>query len=236
MTSTSRARSAISGGPCGAMTPTFPLRALRTARGETFDRSCHPAACEERGCERRRECKAENDPDRRVELDPEILEAVLRRAELGFLRVVQRGGRDEGALLRDEVVTLRADAQHQRPAADDDDEIHERNEKRRRRSDTPALYLHGPVRIGPNYQPRRSISHVSTTSSPVARFIRSWYATVGSTCAGNTADAVADQNGSFQSERDVLVRAVPDGVTDDGRVAVVHPQGLEPAVGDGPAF
>ena len=53
---------------------------------------------------------------------------------------------------------------------------------------------------------------------------------------GQYAHTVADGDGSCRSERHVLVGAVPDGVTDDRRVAVVHPQGLEPAVGDGPAF
>src|SRR5262249_40349730 len=36
------------------------------------------------------------------------------------------------------------------------------------------------------YHPRRSINQVSSTRSPSATYARSWYATVGSTCAGRT--------------------------------------------------
>ena len=42
---------------------------------------------------------------------------------------VERRIGDERALLCDDVVTLRGDAQHHRPAREDDDEIHERDEK-----------------------------------------------------------------------------------------------------------
>src|SRR5258708_6261709 len=89
-------------------------RMASTSRAsESIDRSRHPAADEKRGGERRRERKAQDDSDRRVELDAKVFETVLRRAQLRLLHVVQRGSRNEGALLRDEVVTLRADAQHQ---------------------------------------------------------------------------------------------------------------------------
>jgi hypothetical protein len=39
--------------------------------------------------------------------------------------VAQWSGRDERALILDDVVTLRADAEHHRAAREDDDEVHE---------------------------------------------------------------------------------------------------------------
>ena len=118
------------------------LSAARAANrpGEPFDRSRHPTAGEEGGGERRHERKAQDDSDRRVQLKAKVLETVLHRAQLRLPRVVQRGGCNERALLRDEVVTLRADAQHQRPAREDDDEVHERDEEK-----TPAQGHAGTV-------------------------------------------------------------------------------------------
>src|SRR5215211_4079706 len=99
-------------------------RASNRAR-ETFDRTRHPIADEERGRERRRRREAEDDADRRVELDSQVLETVLCRAQVVLLGVVQRSGGDERALILDDVVTLGADAEHQRRAREDDDEIRE---------------------------------------------------------------------------------------------------------------
>ena len=92
---------------------------------EPFDRARHPTADEKRGCESRRERKTEHHPDRRVQLDPQIFETVLCRVQLCLLGVAQWSSRYERALVFDGVVTLRADAEHQRAAREDDDEVHE---------------------------------------------------------------------------------------------------------------
>jgi hypothetical protein len=104
-------------------------RAANRAR-ETFDRSRHPAAGKKRGGESRRERETEGHPDRRVELDAQIIETVLDRVQLALLGVVQRSCGDERALILDDVVTLSADAEHQRAAREDDDEVDERNEEK----------------------------------------------------------------------------------------------------------
>ena len=90
---------------------------------------------------------------------------------------------------------------------------------------------------GADYQPRRSTSHTSTTSSPSTTWIRSCMATVGSTWAGSsrTFSPTRQPRAFAPAEGRVLVGhepAVAD--VDDGRVAVVHAEALQAAVGDAP--
>ena len=86
------------------------------------------------------------------------------------------------------------------------------------------------------HQPRRSTSQRSTTSSPSTMWRCSWYATVGSTCAGSTRTRSPTRSRGPGRERQVLVRAEPHVGTLDRRVAVVHAQRLEPAVRHRPAL
>src|SRR5262249_27669539 len=172
---------------------------------------------------------------RRVELVAEVLETVLHRAQLRLLGVVERGIGDERALLRDDVVTLRADAQHHRPAREDDDEVHERDEK-----EAPAE-RHDPHCIGRERDLSGRLPAAEIDVPGVYDLVtpRDVHALVvgdgGIDVRRQHPYPVADRDRMLGAERHVLVGAVPDTVTDDRRITVVHAQRLEAAVGDGPA-
>ena len=90
-----------------------------------------------------------------------------------------------------------------------------------RASDVPAAEVDGP-----------RVDHVASSSGPSARCIHSWYATVGSTCAGHTSTRSPTRTRRVGRERDVLVGAEPHVAAARRRVAVVHAERLQAAVGD----
>ena len=168
------------------MTPTFPLRALRTARASrSIGRVTH---------RRMRNAAASVVANARPSTAAIVALSWMRRSSRRFCVALSSAccalsngaaaTRARCCLMRSSRCVLVRSTKA--PPATTMTRYTSETKKRRRRSDTPALYLDRPGRLGPNYQPRRSTSHVSTTSSPVARCIRSWYATVGSMCAGNT--------------------------------------------------
>ena len=136
------------------------------------------------------------------------------------------------------------DVRERMPRADDLDPFPRLRRALERRDDVllarGVFDLGGPARRGPSpvlpdrlvHHPRRSTSHVSVTRSPVTRCMRSWYATVGSTCAGRDADAVADLSPAMRREREVLVGAEPHLGAFDGGIPVVHAERFQPAVRD----
>ena len=84
------------------------------------------------------------------------------------------------------------------------------------------------------YQPRRSTGHgledVLAVDDVEPLVVGDGRVDVG----GDHADAIAHPDRCVGRERHVLVGAEEDRAALDGRVAVVHAQGLEPAVGHGP--
>src|SRR5918995_3182764 len=108
--------------------------------------------------------------------------------------------------------------------------------RRRRRSDTPALYPDRSARLGPKL-PATQVDFPRVENLVTGREIHALVIRDGGIdVRRQDADPIAHGDGAFRAEGDVLVRAVPHGVTDDRRIAVVHPQRLEPAIGDGPAI
>src|SRR5262249_12258332 len=204
--------------------------------GQALDGSGHPAAAEECTDDRGPGREPEDDSDRRIELEAEILEPRLRRAQCLLLRGVEWGSGDEGALLRDDVVTLRTDAQHRRPAREDDDDVYERKEKEAPTKRHDA-YCTGTEPDVPGRLPAAEIDRPRVDDLFTSSEMQSLVVGDGRIDVRRYhTDLIADRDGTSRPERDVLVRAVPHGVTDDRRVPVVHAQRLEAAVGDRPSF